>query len=196
MTNGLWLVVAIGGAAAIGFLVIVAVAPRLLSRHRARLLGLLEEAEKNLGAEIERRSIGASSNGPILRFEYRAQVGRLDFFWPGLRTSSFLPWIPRPAQLPGLENDLPATRLRFFLSPPPAQEILLSSRSGATEGSPRVRVLIDELRALPITRDVEIVLHPQGLFVQKFSWPRDAAFLADFITLSCRLADAYLASDL
>jgi hypothetical protein len=80
-----------------------------------------------------------------------------------------------------------------FLSPPSANETVLSGRSGETEGSQQTRVVIEELRALPTTRDVEVVLHSEGLFVQKFSWPRDAASLAKFITLGCRLIDAYLA---
>lgn len=165
-------------------------AARMARAGRRRVARALEGLDVSRLERVARETVGEAAR---LRFAYREQRALLDFVAPRTAAAHAL----APHVFGGLEDpNLPLTRLRFWLVPPPETEVMSEVTAEEVEGawSPAAKAQLEALRRLHL-EGLGVALTREGLFLMKAGW-LPAADLQAFIDGGCALAGMALDGEL
>jgi hypothetical protein len=175
------IVLACGGGLALAGLLFF-LAARLARAGRRRVAKAIEALDVSRLERVARETAGETTR---LRFTYRGQRALLDFVEP--RTTAVHALAPHV--FGGLEDpNLPLTRLRFWLVPPPAMDRKSDVTGDEVEGawSPEAKAQLEALRRLHL-EGLGVAVTREGLFLMKAGW-LPAADLQAFVDGACALA--------
>jgi hypothetical protein len=165
-------------------------AARLARAGRRRVARAVEGLDVSRLERVARETAGEAVR---LRFVYRGQRALLDFVAP--RTTAVHALAPH-AFGGLLDPNLPLTRLRFWLMPPPERDVKSEVTAGEVEGawSPAAKAQLEALRRLHLA-GLGVALTREGLFLMKAGW-LPAADLQAFVDGACALVGMGLDGEL